>query len=156
VEQKSEKQPGGFVGVTKWNQLCVSSITLRNLKLSVFGFLNYAKDVLEKYSALKYVPYLHNNSSTLESQNSYFRATGTDTSLLLGKGLVASNIKQTAKLISSSSYSSKHSTVENKNLFTSNFDLTLGSKTREVWIQALILKRGTIYKVAEHVARSIT
>jgi hypothetical protein len=82
-----------FVGVTKWIQLCVSSITLRNLKLSVCGFLNYAKDVLEKYSALKYVPYLHNNSSTLESQNSFFRATGTDTSLLLGKGLVASYIK---------------------------------------------------------------
>ena len=130
-----------FVGVTKWSQLCVSSITLRNLKLSLFGFLNYAKDVLENYPALKFVPYLHNNSSTLESQNSYFRATGTDTSLLLPKGLVASNIKQTTKLISSTSYSREDSTVE-KNLFTSNFDLTLGSRVREDWIQDLIQRRG--------------
>ena len=112
-----------------------------NLKLSLFGFLNYAKDVLEEYPALKFVPHLHNNSSTLESQNSYFRATGTDTLLLLPKGLVASNIKQTTKLISSTSYSREDSTVE-KNLYTSNFDLTLGSRVREDWIQDLILKRG--------------
>ena len=85
---------------------------------------------------MKFVPYLHNNSSTLKSQNSYFRATGTDTLLLLPKGLVASNIKQTT-----TSYSREDSRVE-KNLFTSNFDLTLGYRVREDWIQDLILKRG--------------
>ena len=28
----------------RWSELCISSVTLRNIKISVFGFLYYAKD----------------------------------------------------------------------------------------------------------------
>ena len=109
-----------------------------------------------QYAELKYVPYRHNNSSTLESQNSYFnRATGTDTLLLLPKGLVARNIKNTTKLISSSSYSSEHGTDKNKHLNTSNFDLTAGSKFREGWLQNVIQKRETNESIIETSQRII-
>ena len=126
--------------VTKLTQLCISSVTLRNLKISLFAFLNYAKDVLKQHSVLKCMPYLHNISSTLETQNSYFRTTKAEASIMLGKCIVASNIKNSNKLITSSSHSSEHSEENNKNLHNYNFDFTAGSKSREAWLQNIIKK----------------
>ena len=31
----------------RWSELCISSVTLRNIKISVFGFLYYAKDIFK-------------------------------------------------------------------------------------------------------------
>ena len=45
-------------------ELCISAITIRNTKLCIFGFLYYAKDLMNNFSQVKFVPYLHNNSST--------------------------------------------------------------------------------------------
>ena len=106
-------------------------------------FLNYAKDLLEQHSTLKHVPYLHNNSSALKSQHYYFRATKTDTLTMLGKGIIASNFKNSNKLIILSSYSSEHSAEDNNNLHNSNFYFIVGSKNREAQLQNLIKKRET-------------
>ena len=60
---------------------------------------------------------------------------------MLRKGMVTSNVKNSIKLTTSSSYSSEYSGEENKNLHNSNFDFTAGSKSREAWLQNLIKKR---------------
>ena len=67
--------------LSRCDQLGVSTISLRNLKTSVFF---YARDILsdQRYD-LKYVPFLHNNSSTLESAFSCLRANMRDTATLL-------------------------------------------------------------------------
>ena len=44
--------------------------------MCIFGFLYlyYAKDLFKNSPTVKFVPYLHNNTRTLESQNSVIRA----------------------------------------------------------------------------------
>ena len=126
----------------KWADLCISSITLRNIKISVFAFLYYAKDILENQSSgLSFVPYLHSNSSTLESSFSSLRASGRDTSLLLEKGIIASNVRASTKLMTSKSYSTEHSTSENENFYTDSYDITAGPKERDAWLQSLVTQR---------------
>ena len=113
---------------------CISPITtLDNMKRSVFGFLYYAKETLEseKTYGLMFIPYFHNNSSTFESTFSAFRASGRDTSLAHEKGLIRNNFRPATKLATSVSYSPDHSTLENNNLYSSNFDITEGPKERE-------------------------
>ena len=87
--------------VDQWKKLCIHQTTLRNIKISVFGFLNYAKEVLSDPSCnVSFVPYLHNNSSTLESTFSVLRATHKDSSVNLAKGLLAANLKSSIKMAS--------------------------------------------------------
>ena len=75
-----------FEGVKRWDQIWISATTLKNLKICVFGFLNCAKDVLsDPSSQLKCVPFLHNNSSTIESTFSTLCATIKDTAISLEK-----------------------------------------------------------------------
>eukprot|EP00536_Pseudo-nitzschia_multiseries_P009757 jgi/Psemu1/24207/gm1.24207_g len=104
-------------GVKRWSQLCMSNITLRNMKVSIFAFLYYAKEIL---------------------------TTGRDTSQLLEKGMIGSNVKASTRLASSSSYSSHHSIRENCNLYKSEFDLTAGPKQREKWVKDLMEERRAI------------
>ena len=104
--------------VSQVSDLCIASVTLRNLKISIFGFLYRAKEVLETNESLKYVPMLHNNSSSLESVNSFLRACNRDCSISLPIGIVASNISGTNKIhINAQSYSAEDSHKENKNFF---------------------------------------
>ena len=52
----------------KWQQLCTSAVTLRNLKRSVFGFLFFAKAILnDNVHGLHFVDFLFSNSATIES-----------------------------------------------------------------------------------------
>eukprot|EP00536_Pseudo-nitzschia_multiseries_P005420 jgi/Psemu1/12527/gm1.12527_g len=97
-------------GVKKWSQLCMSNITLGNMKVSIFAFLYYAKEIL---------------------------TTGRGTSQLLEKGMIESNMRASTRFASSSSYSSHHSMSENCNLYKSEFDLTAGPKQREKWVKDL-------------------
>ena len=77
---------------------------------------------------------LHNNSSTLESTNSFIRGSKKDTSLLVEKGLISENLVHGARKITSKSYSEEDSTEENKNLYKSDYDITKGSKQRQKWL----------------------
>ena len=54
--------------VKRHDQLGISTITLKNMKMSIFGFLHFAEEILNQHETycLKFVPFLHNNSSTLE------------------------------------------------------------------------------------------
>ena len=87
---------------------------------------------------MKFVPALHNNSSTLESTSSCLRAARRDTSILLEKALIAINVADSEKQVSSKSYSAEDSMEENKNLWDTEFDLTSGPKSREKWFGELI------------------
>ena len=79
---------------------CIANITVRNTKMCIFAFLYYAKDLLNNSSTVKYVPYLHNNSSTLESQNSVIRASNRDTAQGLEKAVITSNLSSGMKSVS--------------------------------------------------------
>ena len=63
----------------------------------------YAKDLMNNFSQVKFVSYLHNNLSTLESTNSILRASNIDTSQLLEKGLISCNLAASMKLIKTKS-----------------------------------------------------
>ena len=68
------------------------------MKTSCYAFLNYAKDILSNASyKVEFVPYLHNNSSSLESTFSVLRATGRDDAIAIEKGLIASNFRAATK-----------------------------------------------------------
>ena len=87
------------------------------------------------------MPFLHNNSSTIESTFSTLRATNKDTAISLEKGLLGANFKASQKLASSALHSADHSTAENKDLHSLEFDLTLGPKKRQQWFDDLVAKR---------------
>ena len=82
--------------------------------MCIFTFLYYAKDLLTNSSTVKFVPYLHNNSSTLESQNSVIRTSNRDTAQGLEKAIITSNQSSGMKLTQIISYSKDDSTEENK------------------------------------------
>ena len=107
----------------------------------IFGFLCYAQDLMNNSPEVKFVSYLCNNSSTLESQNSIFRASNRSTALLMEKGIITSNLSSGMKMMETKFYSQDDSTVENTNLNSSNYDITAGSKQRDLWFDTNLLKR---------------
>ena len=120
------------------------------MKICNFSFLHRSKDAMENNHKLKFVPMLHNNSSTLESTNCYLRSSHRDTATSLALGIVATNISGMNKLHTSSvSYSAKDCVPENKNLYKSDYDVTLGTKTRAAWLKNLEEKRKKNLIIAE-------
>ena len=116
----------------RWEQFCIHPVTLRNLKRSVFGFLFFARDVLnDESNGLSFVPFLFNNSSTLESTFSVLRRTNRDTSLLITKGILAGNMKKAQKIASSKSHSAEDVTEENSSLFDTGHDFLTGPKVQD-------------------------
>ena len=69
------------------------------------------------------------------------RATGRDDAMAIEKGLIASNFKAATKAASSSSYSDKETLAENKNLFTSDFNILEGPRERKKWFDSLVKER---------------
>ena len=112
--------------------------------MCIFAFLYNAKDLMTNYTQVKFVLYLHNNFSTLESTNSVlrFRTCNRDTSQLIEKGLISCNISASRKLIKTKSYSKDDGPAGNKTLCSSEFDVIAGSKLRDSWFEALIDIRG--------------
>ena len=107
----------------------------------MFGFLFFARDILnDSAHDLSFVPFLFNNSSTIESTFSVLRRTNRDTALSIEKGLLAGNLKK-AHTISSKSHSGKDSMQENPTLFDSDHDFLAGPKERERWFDQLLRKR---------------
>ena len=129
-------------GTNKWTTICIASVTLRKIKICNYSFLFRSKDAMENNHKLKFVPMLHNNSSSLESTNCYLRSSHRDTATSLALGIVATNISGMNKLHTSSvSYSAKDCVPENKNLYKSDYDVTLGTKKRAAWLKNLEEKR---------------
>ena len=96
---------------------------------------------MNNFPQVKFVPYLHNNSSTLESTNSILRASNRDTSQLLEKGLISCNLAASMKLLKTKSVAQEDIPDENTSLFGSNFDVTQGSKFRDSWFEKLVKNR---------------
>ena len=137
-------------GTNKWTTICLASVTLRNMKICNYSFLLRSKDAMENNHKLKFVPMLHNNSSSLESTNCYLRSSHRDTATSLALGIVATNISGMNKLHTSSvSYSAKDCVPENKNLYKSDYDVTLATKTRAAWLKKLEEKRKKNLIIAE-------
>ena len=82
--------------------------------MCIFALLYNSKDLSTNSSTVKSVLYLHNNSSTLESQNSVIRASNRDTAQGLEKAIITSNQSSGMKLTQIISYSKDDSTEENK------------------------------------------
>ena len=109
--------------------------------MCILGFLYYAKDLVNNFAQVKFVQYLHNNSSTLESTNSILRASNRDTSQLFEKGLISCNLAASMKLLKTKSVAQEDIPDENTSLFGSNFDVTQGSKFRDSWFEKLVKNR---------------
>ena len=60
---------------------------------------------------------------------------------MLEKGIIASNLKSTTNLTSTTSYTSEHSTKENLNLFTSDYDIFRGTNERNKWFDFLMKQK---------------
>ena len=86
------------------------------MKASVFDFLHRIKPASdEPLCVLKFVSVHHSNSSTSGS--------------LLGKPLIAINVADSEKQISSKSCSAKETAGKNKNTWDMELDLAAGPKT---------------------------
>ena len=96
---------------------------------------------MNNFPQVKFVPYLHNNSTTLKSSNLILMACNRNTSQLLEKSLLSSNLVASMKLIKTTSVAKGDSLNENKTLFSSNFDVTEGSKFRDSWFEKLVKNR---------------
>ena len=131
-------------GVKKWEELFISSVTFRNLKICVGAFFAYAKQVLSNNPDLIFVPYLHANQSTIEAVFSVLRATKRDCAQTLDKGLTAVNLNGQAKISKNcKAYSSEQVGPENVTLYNSSPHLILGPQQRESWFLQQLKKRKT-------------
>ena len=66
----------------------ISLITYNNMKTLVYGFIQYARCIIENETQTKYIPALHSNQSNLESLFSRIRFTGKDTAHLYADGIL--------------------------------------------------------------------
>ena len=72
-ERKDNEQP-------HWDRTGFSKVTMRNLRVSVCGFIEFAKYILKKCPEYSYVAALACSSSSIESFFSCIRAQGGNTS----------------------------------------------------------------------------
>ena len=63
-ERKTDKENWGD---KKWEQTFLSPITFYNLCHGICGFIEYAKYILDHYDHVKYIPFIHSNTSSLEA-----------------------------------------------------------------------------------------
>lgn len=133
VKQQPASHLEDEYGIKKKVNGYMSAITTRNLKTCVFGFLHWAKDVLERRKAdgIYFIPYIMSNQSPLESTFSVFRATGNDKSHNIGKGLDGHNFKGQAKsqTKASKAYGGDHHGEQDLNIYheLKNFDERSGT-----------------------------
>ena len=77
----------------------------------------------------------------MESTFSVLRATNTDTSPKIDKGIVAQNIINANKIVSGASYSAEHTIKENTRLLRPSHDIVAGPKQRKEWFDSMVEKR---------------
>ena len=132
-------------GVDKWERLFLHGTTMRNLIVSVAGFLLYARMVLEEDRSIHFVPYLHGNQSSLEGDFATVRKSSRDTPLTFQKALLACNMREGGGgpvKWDTSSYSSKEvANQELRGFLHIDFDFTEGAKEREEWCRHLVEER---------------
>ena len=75
-ERKTDKENWGD---KKWEQTFLSPITFYNLCHGICGFIEYAKYILDHYDHVKYIPFIHSNTSSLEAHFSLMRFLNADT-----------------------------------------------------------------------------
>ena len=76
VERKKDKETWSN---KTWEQTFLSAVTFYNLCHGICGFIEYAKYILENYDHVMYIPFIHSNTSSLESHFSLMQFLSADT-----------------------------------------------------------------------------
>ena len=110
-----------------WEQSFLSPVTFYNLCHGICGFIEYAKYILENYDHVMYIPFIHSNTSSLESHFSLMRFLKADTpSKYIRTVNIADNSRAMNIFVGNKMYEgNKEAYMENDNLTGANL------KTRE-------------------------
>jgi hypothetical protein len=123
-----------------WEKKFIAGVTYRNMKLCIFGFLYYAEGLLRSAGpAVKFIPYLHANQSSLEGVFSVLRGRNRDSPQTVDKGLHAMNFQASAQILGTNNkmYSTDHVDDENIGMFRNKFDLKAGPRRQVAWLEQL-------------------
>lgn len=113
----------------KWKLSCkgkkasnfLAPVTWQNLKMSVYGFIGYAKQVLTNRLA-NYVPMLHSNTSALEATFSAIQSLGGQNAASYKSRIGCRSATDACRVVNKSKSYNSEDILENEDLKIKNYD----------------------------------